>query len=156
MLGSAAKDRALAIVRDPVATIASWCSPAAIEKVPISQMAEQAHSPVGYRRWNGFSLHHHAPEASSPVERRASLWNCLALTLLGHSRNLQIVRYEDLVAHPEQVLTKLAELLGTSPPTTWPGIERYDIEVRYGAELVAECRAAVERFAPLREAFGYA
>ena len=145
----------IAIVRDPVATIASWCSPAAIEKIPISQMAEQAHSPVGYRRWNGFSLHHHEPEASTPVERRASLWNCLALTLLGHSRQLHIVRYEDLVTHPEQTLTKLAELLGTPPPTAWPEIEHYDIEARYGAELVAECREAVQRFAPLREAFGY-
>jgi hypothetical protein len=89
------------------------------------------------------------------VERRANLWNCLALTLLGHNQHSSLVRDEDLVADPEQVLTRPAELLDTPPLTTWPEIEHDDIEARYGAELVAECREAVDRFAPLRGAFGY-
>ena len=145
----------IAIVRDPAPTIASWCSPAALEKMPVSQMTEEPDSPVGYRRWNGLTLHHHDPRATTPVQRRASLWNCLALTLLGHSRHVTLVRYEDLVADPGAVLGRLAELLGTEPPTTWPDIEHHDWEARYGAELVADCRDAVAEFAPLREAFGY-
>jgi hypothetical protein len=146
----------VAIVRDPVPTIASWCSPAALRSMPVSQMTHEADGPVGYRRWNGLFLHHREPRAETPVQRRASLWNCLAVTLLGHSRHIHIVRYEDLVEEPARILGELAASLGTAPPTSWPEIHRYDWRQRYGTELLDECGEAVARFAPAREAFGYA
>ena len=144
----------LAIVRDPVLTIASWSQPRLSGSL-VARMTGDEMFRGGWQAWNGLTLSFQADPAASPVERRAMLWNCLACTLIDLRERIKIVRYEELVTCPQQTCADIAQWLDTDPPCSQPVIQQLDWTTRYGEALIDECRAAVVRFAPLRCAFGY-
>ncbi len=146
----------IVIVRDPAPTIASWSKPVAIEKMPVSQMTEVPPLSGGFMRYNGMVVGGGwPPEAQTPIERRAALWNASALTIARLARELMIVRYEDFVDRPAIECRRLADELQTQQPRDLPEIKKYDWRERYGSAVIDECEAAVRKFAPVRKAFGY-
>lgn len=124
--------RIAALVRNPLYTIASW-------NLPTTHVPE-AHPAKG--RYAGWHY-----QGSNKYEHQAELWNRLAAILLNYPPEI-LLRYEDLVDTPEDILLRI-----TGKKTEFGSLTSKNNEARY--QHIPIIHAAIEKYAPLRREFGY-
>ncbi len=118
MLARAMPEAAIvACVRHPFDAIASWkgtfnhLSGATVEQIRVGNVADSLMSPAAHARLEQVAA------SREPEPRRALFWRHLALLILeDRARVHSVLRYEDLVADPEQVLRTLLGRLRRAPP----------------------------------------
>lgn len=135
----------IALVRDPVFTIASWGSAraAAIPEAHLGPPERDIHP-----RWQHLNF-----AGATAIERRAELWNHLAAMIAQFRHTIRVVRYEDLVRDPGRELTRLARQFDLEGPGNVDELRNRNENLRFND--LESIRHAVARFAPMRASFGY-
>lgn len=136
----------VAIVRDPVFTLASWGS----ERTRAIPEANTGPPPSAvHRRWRRFRF-----RGQTAVERRAEVWNHLAGLLLEHQQHIDLIHYETLVERPVDVVSGVVAPFGRHPVSeNFEGVQTRNRVSRF--HCLDEIREALERYAPNRRQLGY-
>lgn len=137
----------LAMIRDPVLTLASWGTErAAAAGIPGARVEPGALHP----HLAGLAL-----ASGDPVERRAEIWQHYAARLHRFRDRVTVITHEQLCAAPGEVLAGLAARLGLRPGALPPGLVDPSRAAPGRHGDLGAIRAAVARRCPAREAFGY-
>jgi hypothetical protein len=135
--------RTVAMIRDPVFTLASWGSPKGV-KIPEAHVSDEDMNP----RWRKFAF-----DSDDEVERRATIWQYYADRIAANRETLTVIRYEDLCDRQDEIMRELCQLLGISEPREQRRLENLNREDRFtGLEQI---RQVVSERCPARLGFGY-
>lgn len=129
----------LAMLRDPVYTIASWLSPQS-KTMGISQVMSDDMSP----RWVGIDF-----TSNDRVSRMAELWDHMASIILGNKADIEYLKYEELSGERREMGEFWQQIIPFIPE-----IENYNRKDRYDCDWDG-VEVALERYAPTRKEFGY-
>lgn len=138
----------IAMIRDPLYTIASWGSPRALKAgIPGARILDHDLHP---------HLQHITFHSNDPIARRAQLWEHYASILHTHRHHLHIVHYETLCAQPTHVLHTLATHLNTTPSTLSVDFvsTTRNTRQRYAQNMDA-LQHAIHAHCPTQTEFGY-
>ena len=132
----------VAMVRDPLYTVASFCSRRA-SRIPEAQVGP-APLPT-HPRWQAFDF-----KGRTPTERRAEVWNYIAGMICGNK--IPFFHYENLI---EDTAGTIREILNM---TAYPQMRVPQFLLNSGNithDEMDHIRDAVDRFAPNRKLLGY-
>lgn len=133
----------IAMVRDPVHAIASYCSSRA-STIPAAQVGP---SPLPiHPRWKHIKF-----KGKTSIERRAEVWNYIAGLILEHQ--IPVIQYEKLIEDPSATLRKILSMTAY-PCSSIPEPASLTSRNKESGDL-EEIRDAIERFAPNRKLIGY-
>lgn len=135
--------KVVAIVRDPVFTLASWNSPKAAT-IP------EAHVTPGdcHPRWQGFPF-----DSEDKLARQAQLWEFYAKLIWDHRDRIELIHYEQLTERTEEVLADLCRQLGSQGPRELPELKNMNDPGRF-ADLT-DIQRIVRRYCPTALKHGY-
>ncbi len=131
----------LAMLRDPLYTIASWLSPKA-KALMVARVTPDNMGP----RWAEFPF-----KSDDRIERMAELWDFMASIILNHKGIIEYLKYEELAGG--QPWERMRDFWQKIIPFI-PVIENYNIRDRYDCDW-DKIEAALEKYAPLRKEFDY-
>lgn len=135
--------RIIAMIRDPVYTLASWGSEKG-KKIPEGHVTDDDMNP----RWRRFSF-----DSDDAVERRAVIWQYYAALLADRKDALTIIRYEDLCDHQELTLKNICQVLGIMEPQKKVPLQNLNQNDRFSH--IEGIREVVSLRCPARKEFGY-
>lgn len=130
----------IAMVRDPVYTIASWNKSLAI---PEAHVEDNDMHP----RWKGFNF-----TIADKLSRQAIIWEHY-MQIISNVGEIKIVKYEELISNYSKTLMDISDYLGIAPPI-------YDVPIKNGNEPnkyinLKKIQNIVATYCTTREQFGY-
>ncbi|MBE9547013.1 MAG: glycosyltransferase family 4 protein [Proteobacteria bacterium] len=135
--------KVIAIVRDPVYTIASWNSEKA-NIIPEAHVADEDMHP----RWQRFKF-----TSDDKIERQAQIWNFYANLIWSLRNKIKIYTYELLTSDMEWVIKDMSEFIGLEPSTNMLETSNQNIESKY--PKIEEIKEAVKKYCPVKDVFAY-
>ncbi len=135
--------RIIAIMADPVTTIAEWNSENC-QLLPEGMITEENLSP----RWAGMKF-----GSTDRFERQAQIWDFYARTFWNLRNIIKIYTVDQLITHVEQVLGDLCNFLSLKVPHNMDPPSRLPSQPSGSDEVLI--RKAVEKYCPSRHAFGF-
>ena len=135
--------RAIAVLRHPVYTIASWNRPACT-KIPEAHVTDDDM----HERWENIDF-----PVEDRVERQALIWNYLAGLIWQHRGRISVCRYEEITGRTADVLHEVSGYLGVEPVDQTPDLENLNRDSRYSQ--LPRIRRAVRDHCPNACLFGY-
>jgi len=137
------KYKVLAMVRNPVYTLASWGSEKA-GRIPENQVMADDLNP----RWEKIDFC-----SQDKVERQAQLWEHYANLIWSVRHRVKIVRYERLTENQNDTLEEITNYLGVSSPRNLKRLSSYNLSSRYAN--LQKIEHAVEHYCRSKGNFGY-
>lgn len=134
----------IAMIRDPVYTLASWNSPKA-DVIPEAHVSDDDMS----SRWQ-----HTEFDSLHKEDRQADIWERYAALIHSLRDRAEIVRYEDLCDRRDETLQRIYDFLGVTAPAETRDLKNLNVDSRFGD--LSLIREAVARRCPTRQEFGYA
>jgi len=133
--------KVIAMVRDPVYTIASWNQP---------KTAELNESDVRLDpRYRGFPF-----KTGDKFNCQAEVWNYFASIIFELREYLLIIKYEDLIERTAETVQKVCTWLEIKcPATTQTALRSMNVSKRY--PNIGESMIAASRYATIAGVFGY-
>ncbi|MCH7826175.1 MAG: sulfotransferase [Acidobacteria bacterium] len=135
--------RVIALVRDPVYTLASWNS-AKTEMLPEAHVMDDDMNP----RWNGMRF-----DSTDRVGRQAEIWEHYARLILDLRDRVKIIRYESLCDGQQATLETIYQYLGVTPPPQTRDLKNMNVDSRFSG--LDRIRAAVAERCLSRQVLGY-
>jgi len=135
--------RVIALVRDPVYTLASWNS-AKAQAIPEAHVTDDDMNP----RWNGMKFH-----SSDRVGRQADIWEHYARLILDLRDQVKIVRYESLCDGQQATMETIYEYLRVTPPAQTRELRNMNVDSRFKG--LDQIREAVAERCPSLQVLGY-
>lgn len=135
--------RVIALVRDPVYSLASWNS-AKAHQIPEAHVTDDDMNP----RWNGMRFY-----STDRVGRQADIWEHYARLILDHRDRVKIVRYESLCDGQEATLESIYQYLGVTAPQQTRELRNMNVDSRFTD--LDQIREAVFERCPSRQVLGY-
>jgi len=135
--------RIIAIVRDPVYTIANW-NKLEFANMPEAMITDDNLSP----RWNGIRF-----PSSNKLTRQAQLWNDYAKLFINLKNYIKIYTYEQIALNFEWVLKDLCNHLTLLNPQLQVTIENLNLRSKYAE--IDNIKKAVDQCCPAKNVFGY-
>jgi len=133
----------VALVRNPIFSIASWNSKAA-DGIPESRVyGDEQHS-----RWNKFSFTN-----ESKLERQVKIWDHYAEIIESLSGEHLVVRYETLISNPSKTISEMCDFLDINTPAEIPELNDGNDEKKY--PQLEEITAVVNQNSTMKQLFGY-
>ncbi|MBW1781647.1 MAG: radical SAM protein [Deltaproteobacteria bacterium] len=135
--------RIIAIMADPVTTIAEWNSEN-FQLLPEGMITEENLSP----RWAGMKF-----GSTDRFERQAQIWDFYARTFWNLRDIIKIYTVDQLITHFERVLGNLCNFLSLNVPDNMDPPSRF-LSQPIGSD-VARIKEAIEKYCPSRHSFGF-
>lgn len=134
----------VALVRDPVFTLASWRSEK-MRDTPVDRVTEgDRHS-----HWSNVRFGH-----EEKLQRQAELWNHYAGVIWKHQERVHVLRYEDLVGRTDAALKAVTKHLGIAPIDVDKPLRTRNRPEHYAA--IDPVRNLVKELCSRRASYGYA
>lgn len=137
----------IAIIRNPIYTIASWRSWYVNGNKELSPVARVKKGEEVFR-YKNFPF-----KSDITVERQAEIWNYLASIIWNNKKYLKIYRYEDLTENTTEVMDDIASYLCVKPNNEYKDLKNMNIDSRY--QDLDKIKRAVQKYAPISKKFGY-
>ena len=135
--------RIIALVREPVYTIANWNNPESNHLLE-AMVTDDDLSP----RWRGVVF-----SSNDKIERQAQVWQFYAGFLLNLKNIIKFYTYEQITSNSDRVLKDVCDYFPLKYPGTMGNLENMNIRSRY--QNVEKIKQAVEKYCPARSGFGY-
>jgi len=134
--------KVIALVRDPVYTIASWNSEKA-NVIPEAHVGDEDMHP----RWRNFRF-----ETDNKIERQAQLWQHYANLLWKLRNTIKIIRYTELTDNTYEVMQYVCEYFGLKNSTT-QSLKNMNMPSRFAnLDMISQ---AVMKHCPMANTLGY-
>lgn len=134
----------VALVRDPVFTLASWRSEK-MRDTPVDRVTEDDR----HSHWSNVRFGH-----EEKLQRQAELWNHYAGVIQKHQERVHLLRYEDLVDRTDVAFDAVTQHLGIAPLDVDEPLRTRNRPEHYGD--IDPVQSVVEDLCSLRASFGYA
>lgn len=139
--------KVIAVVRDPVYTIASWNKHENIN--------ERYVMPEDFEKWPRYSQL--GFKSTDKTYRQIELWLFLAAIILKNIVSLHVLKYEDLIKNPVRALYKCLKYIGCDNLTIEDSLELDNLnkDERFTGQGLSQIVTAIDDSMPENVAFGY-